>query len=41
MRLKLMRSTNLRRVNRVRSVDHRCLFQAMGIPNLGSRDYRT
>ena len=31
MRLKLTRSSNLRRVNRVRSVDHRCLFQAMGM----------
>ena len=31
MKLKIIRSSNLRKVTRARSVDHMCLFQAMGM----------
>ena len=31
MKSKMMRSSNLTEVTRARSVDHRCLFQAMGM----------
>ena len=31
MKSKLIRSDNLRKVTRAMSVDHRCLFQAMGM----------
>ena len=31
MKSKLIRSANLRKVTRARVVDHRCLFQAMGM----------
>ena len=31
MKSKMIRSANLRKVTRVRSVDHRCLYQAMGM----------
>ena len=31
MKLKMIRSANLRKVTRARLVDHRCLFQAMGM----------
>ena len=31
MKLKMMRSSNLTEVTRARSVDHKCLFQAMGM----------
>ena len=38
MKSKKMRSSNPRKVTRARSVDHRCLFQAMGMtkrPQIG------
>ena len=42
MKLKLIGSANIRKVTRAMSVDHRGLFQAMGMrknPNWESRDY--
>ena len=31
MKLKIIRSANLKKVTRARAVDHRCLFQAIGM----------
>ena len=41
MKLKNMTAINLRKVTRARSVDHRCLFQAVGMtkrPQIGHDD---
>ena len=41
MKSKMIRSANLRKVTRAKSVDQKCLFQAMENPNWASRDYMT